>query len=94
VLRPSLSLVAERFARQLTVLTGSCCRLGGEEGIGGCEMTNADELERRDPFAVGKLRRFPPRSIAADQQLLAHVVLARLAQLLERRDHRRLLVRQ
>jgi hypothetical protein len=56
VLCPSLSVLVERFARQLAVLTGSCGRLRGEPGVGGCEMPHADELERRDPLGVSELR--------------------------------------
>jgi hypothetical protein len=85
VLRPSLSLVAERFARQLTVLTGSRCRLGGQPGIRRCEMTDADELERRDPLRVGKLRELALLRIAAGKQLPADMVFTHLAQILERR---------
>jgi hypothetical protein len=50
VLDPSLSVVAKRFARQLAVFTGPSSRLSGEPGIGGCEMADADELERCDPL--------------------------------------------
>ena len=39
--------------------------LGGEVGVGGCEMADADELDARDPFAPGQARRAdaasPPR---------------------------------
>jgi hypothetical protein len=85
VFLPSLSIVVERFARQLAVLTGPSGRLGGEEGIGGCEMTHADELKRCDPLGVDELRKLALHRVASGQQPLADVVFASLAQLLERR---------
>jgi hypothetical protein len=94
VLRPSLSLVAERFARQLAVLTGSRCRLGGQPGIRGCEMTDADELERRDPLGAGELRQLALLRIAAGTQLPAHVVFTPWRRSLNVVDQRRLFVRQ
>ena len=79
MLDPSLSVVAERFARQLAVLTRPSSRLSGEPGIGGCEMADTDELERRDPLRVVELRQLALHPIALGDQLFTDVVLARLA---------------
>ena len=78
-------MVAERFARQLAVLAGPSGGLSGQHGVGGCEMTHANELKGRDAFGVGELRQLALHPITVGEQPLADMILACLAQILERR---------
>jgi hypothetical protein len=83
VLGSSVVVVIERFARQFAVLTRSGGYLSGEVGVGGCEMTQADELKARDAlFGVG-LRELALLLIAVGEQLRADVIDAGLAQVFE-----------
>jgi hypothetical protein len=79
-------MVVERFTRQLALLTGSRGRLSGEVGVGGCEMTDADELERADALGWGELRERALCVVAAvGEEVFVDVALAFCAQVLRRR---------
>jgi hypothetical protein len=49
----SVVVVVERFACEFALFAGSGGGLCGEVGVGGCEMTDADELEGRDALSRG-----------------------------------------
>jgi hypothetical protein len=71
VLPSSVVVVTERFARELAVFAGAGGGLGGEVGVGGCEMADADELEPAHATLGGGLRKFALLLIAVCSQLLA-----------------------
>lgn len=74
MLRSSVVVVIERFARQLAVFAGSGGGLGGEVGVGGCEMADANELEPADTAFGSGLRELALPLIAVSGQLLADVI--------------------
>jgi hypothetical protein len=76
-------VVVERFARQLAVFAGSGGGLGGEVGVGGCEMPDTGEREGCDALLGIKLCEFALRPVATLEQLLVDVQLARFAQVFE-----------
>ncbi len=75
----------ERFACEFALLAGSGGGLGSEVGVGGCEMTDTDEVEARHALFDGQLGESALRLITARKQLLAAMLLTRGAQILERR---------
>jgi hypothetical protein len=76
-------VVVERFARELAMFAGPGGGLSGEVGVGGCEMTHADELKPADPAFGVDLGDLTLRLVAVGEQLLADVVDAGLAQISE-----------
>jgi hypothetical protein len=76
-------VVIEPFVRQLAVFAGSGGGLSGQVGVGGCEMADANEVKPRDAPLRGGLGELALLLISVDEQLLADVIGARLAQVLE-----------
>ncbi len=60
-------MVVERFSRELAVFAGSGGSLSSKEGVGGCEMTNADELEAPDALLLGQLGEGALRLVALSE---------------------------
>jgi hypothetical protein len=69
-------VVVKRFARELAVFAGSGGGLGGEAGVGGCEMPDAGEREVCDALLRGELGELALRLVAVGEQLLADVAFA------------------
>jgi hypothetical protein len=72
-------VVTERFTRRPALFTRPGGRRRGQERVSGCEMALADVTEARDP--LGRAGERALRGVAGPgEDLLVHVLLARLAQ--------------